>query len=88
MKKLFRIPTTYFYTMLVVVLLSSCTNNELEHKVIRSKSHLTFTGQELPNGICRFSYKNSRFSDYIEFSDKCEKYNVGDTIVGVRRNYH
>nr|WP_299034938.1 hypothetical protein [uncultured Tenacibaculum sp.] len=77
----------YLYTLLAVVFLMSCDNKEYKHKVIRSKSHLTFTGKPMPDGICRYFYKPSKWADNIEFTDKCEKYNVGDTIVGTVRNY-
>ena len=77
------------YTVLAVVLLASCDvkpKKELKYKIIHSKSHFSFTNNNLPNNVCRFFYYRYE-GDMIEFSDECSKYNVGDTIVGVARNY-
>jgi len=77
------------YTFLAVVLLASCNvkpKKELEYKIIHSKSYFSFTNNELPNNVCRFFYYKYE-GEMIEFSDECSKYNVGDTIVGVVRNY-
>ena len=78
------------YTLLAVVLLASCNvepKKELEYKIIYSKSYFSFTNNQLENNVCRFFYKKYEKGSLIEFSDKCDKYNVGDTIVGVARNY-
>jgi len=77
------------YTLLAVVLLASCNvkpKKELEYKIIHSKSYFSFTNNELPNNVCRFFYYKYE-GEMVEFSDECSKYNVGDTIVGVVRNY-
>lgn len=74
-------------TLLAVVLLASCKpKKELEYKIIHSKSYFSFTNNKLPNNVCRFFYYRYE-GDMTEFSDECNKYNVGDTIVGVARNY-
>tara|TARA_R110000796_G_scaffold225651_1_gene342089 strand:- start:246 stop:521 length:276 start_codon:yes stop_codon:yes gene_type:complete len=78
------------YTVLAVVLLASCIvepKKELKYKVIHSKSYFSFTNNNLPDNVCRFFYYKHEDGNMIEFSDKCSKYNVGDTIVGVSRNY-
>ena len=77
------------YTLLAVVLLTSCNvkpKKELEYKIIHSKSYFSFTNKNLPDNVCRFFYYRYE-GDMVEFSDECSKYNVGDTIVGVVRNY-
>jgi hypothetical protein len=77
------------YTLLAVVLLASCDvkpKKELEYKIIHSKSYFSFTNKNLPDNVCRFFYYRYE-GDMVEFSDECNKYNVGDTIVGVVRNY-
>ena len=77
------------YTVLAVVLLASCNvepKKELEYKIIHSKSYFSFTNNKLPDNVCRFFYYRYE-GDMIEFSDECNKYNVGDTIIGVSRNY-
>lgn len=78
---------TLYTVLAVVLLLFSCDKTKLKHKVIRSKSHFSFTNNELPENVCRYFYRTNKYGDIIEFSDKCDKYNVGDTIVGVARNY-
>ena len=72
---------------LVAVVFSSCKGEKLEHIVILSKSNESFFNEPLPDGWCRFFYKTHENSEWIEFKDKCEKYNLSDTIVGVSKNY-
>lgn len=79
--------TLAFASLLLAVVFSSCKGKELEHKIILSKSNESFFNEPLPDGWCRFFYKTHENSQWIEFKDKCEKYNVGDTIVGVSKNY-
>ena len=89
MNKLKSLTRYTFYTLLAVVLLASCNveqKKEIEYKIIHSKSYFSFTNNKLPNNVCRFFYYRYE-GDMIEFSDKCDKYNVGDTIFGVARNY-
>lgn len=77
------------YTVLAVVLLASCNvkpKKELKYKIIHSKSYFSFTDNNLPDNVCRYFYYRYE-GEMVEFSDECGKYNVGDTIVGVVRNY-
>lgn len=79
--------TLTFVSLLLCVIFSSCRGEKLEHKIILSKSNESFFNKSLPDGWCRFFYKTHENSGWIEFKDKCEKYNVGDTIVGSSKNY-
>ena len=89
--KRFKTLTRYtLYILLAVVLLASCNvepKKELQYKIIHSKSYFSFTNNNLPDNVCRFFYYKYEDGNMIEFSDECSKYNVGDTIVGVARNY-
>lgn len=69
-----------FTVLLVTVALSSCKGDKLEHIIIVSKTNETFFSNQIPDGWCRFFYKTHENSTLIEFQDKCDKYNVGDTI--------
>jgi len=86
-KTLFNRHTPAFTSLLLAVFFYSCKGEELKHKVILSKSNESFFNNPLPDGLCRFFYKTYENSEWIEFKDKCEKYNVGDTIVGSSKNY-
>lgn len=77
----------FFACVLLAVVLSSCKGEKLEHKIIISKSNESFFNKPLVDGYCRFFYQTHKNSEWIEFKDKCEKYNVGDTIVGASKNY-
>jgi len=74
------------YTVLAVVLFS-CQGEELKHKVIISKSNASFFNEQLKDGWCRFFYKTHENGDWIEFKEKCEKYDIGDTINVSVSNY-
>ena len=50
-------------------------------KVVKIKYYTSFNGDLMPNGICRYFYKEREGDlDYIETQEKCDCYNVGDTI--------
>ena len=70
-----------------LIFFSSCRGEELEHKIILSKSNVSFFNKPLSDGWCRFFYQRYENTEWVEFKDRCEKYNVGDTIVGTYRNY-
>jgi len=80
--------TLYIIVLTIVLLLSSCNKFESNYKLIISKSHLSITSTELPKNICRYFYKTHTYGIAITFSDECDKYNVGDTIVGIVRIHH
>ena len=77
----------FFAYVLLAVFLSSCKGEKLEHKIIISKTNESYFNKPLYDGYCRFFYKTHENSEWIQFYDKCEKYNVGDTIVGTSKNY-
>jgi hypothetical protein len=54
--------------------------------VITNKFVTDGGGDVMPKCFCRFYYSADGFSNR-EFSDSCQKYNVGDTIVGRKRNH-
>jgi hypothetical protein len=60
----------------IVILFISCKHKPT-HAIIW-KSHLTFGGNKMPNGLCRYLYDDG-FKG-VEFNDSCNKYNIGDTI--------
>jgi len=60
--------------ILTLILLSSCSGNELEHKTILTKRHTDNIG------LCSYSYKTHENSMWIEFVDSCSFYMIGDTI--------
>ena len=76
-----------FAILLLAVVLPSCKGEKLEHKIILSKSNESFFNKPLPDGWCRFFYKTHENSQWIEFKNNCDKYNVGDPIVGVPKKY-
>jgi len=67
--------------LLAILSLTSCA--EYEYKIIYSKSHVTYVGDPLPEGICRFFYKINRERGAITFTEKCDTYYIGDTIHGL-----
>jgi hypothetical protein len=52
--------------------------------VIKQKVYTTFSGSEMPKGICSYQYDNG--NNWIEFHDSCSKYNIGDTLIGSRKH--
>ena len=64
----------------IILLLFSCEKKELKHKIIISKSYHTFSGDKMPDGICRYFYKVHKGFSWVEFQDKCNLYKVVDTI--------
>lgn len=79
--------TIAFAILMLAVVFYSCKGEKLEHKIIISKTNESYFNNTLPDSVCRFFYKTHENTEWIEFKDKCEKYNVGDTIVGVSRSY-
>lgn len=67
---------------LLAIALIGCNNKDNEEKIIISKTHFTFMGDYMPNGLCRFYYKPRSWSDNVMFTERCDKYNIGDTIIG------
>lgn len=57
----------------------SCSGHEIE-PIIVWKSHRTFGGNKMPEGICRFGYKTMSNGSVIEFEDSCYKYEIGQII--------
>ena len=83
MRKIFKFKTqliAFVYAMLVAVLFAGCKQGKEIQKVIKVKYYTSFNGDLMPNGICRFFYKEREFSDYTETQEKCDCYHVGDTI--------
>ena len=78
---LFR-PAALAAILLLAAVVSSCNIGKKQPMIIISKSYLTFTNNPMPNGICRFYYKDYEFGEAQEFNDSCYKYSVGDTITG------
>jgi len=67
--------------LLVAVLLVGCKEGKEIPKVIKIKYYTSFSGDLIPNGICRFFYKEREYSsEYTETQEKCDCYQVGDTI--------
>ena len=81
MKKLNTNVSHFLYALLATVLLCGCHQGKEIEKVVKIKYYTDFSGDLMPNGICRFFYKDRENSlDYIETQEKCDCYNVGDTI--------
>jgi len=71
MKKLFIIP--------IIALLTSCENKPY-YKIIESKYYSDGLSGFMPDGICRYTYRMYDNSSLSETQEKCDCYNVGDTI--------
>jgi hypothetical protein len=68
------------------IIIYSCKGEKTE-RIITTKTYQTFMRNPMPNGICRFFYKEyTGISEHQEFCDSCYKYNVGDTIVGTKKH--
>ena len=76
-----------FFAYLLAVVLSSCDRGIKHEKIIVTKNYSTFMDNPMPNGICRFWYREYDTGEAQEFQDSCYKYNVGDTLVGRSKNY-
>ena len=68
--------------LLLAAVVSSCNKGEKQPMIIIAKSYLTFRNNAMPNGICRFFYKDYEYGEAQEFNDSCQFYNVGDTVIG------
>lgn len=75
------------YSLIFLSLYSCSDGKELEHKVIISKDNTSGFGGALESDYCRFYYKLHENGRWIMFRDKCDKYNVGDTIIGSVKKY-
>lgn len=65
----------------IVVMLSSCESIDRNcAPTITAKFIYDFPNNDLPKGICRFYYRNSKGIE-IQFFDSCHFYNVLDTII-------
>ena len=78
---------SYVFYLVLAVVITSCQPKDLDYKIIRSKYDVTYMNDPMPKGLCRFFYVVDERGSIVEFRDNCDKYNVGDTIVGVKRNY-
>lgn len=79
-----------FISVLSVVFFAGCYQPERERcePVIVWKRPDTYYGNTLPDGICRYGYLFYKTSiEVVQFMDSCNKYNVGDTIVGQKKHY-
>jgi hypothetical protein len=63
----------------IVILFTSCSGYEIQ-PVIVYKSYHTFTGKQMPRGLCRYAYKRMSNGNSIEFEDSCNKYEIGSII--------
>lgn len=73
-------------TLIIITSIVGCDNGHKIKPVVVSKSYRTYAGSQMQSGICRFFYKE--YSDqigYSQFEDSCHKYNVGDTIIGIKK---
>jgi|JI10StandDraft_1071094.scaffolds.fasta_scaffold2495462_1 hypothetical protein len=70
--------------LLYLVFLSGCKSDS--PAVIKMKFQYDFYEKPMPPCICRFFYEEGYQFDYTQFWDSCHKYNVGDTIVGRKKN--
>jgi hypothetical protein len=70
------------YIILLAILLTSCEQikDEKTPSIIKAKRYTDFSGDLMPNNICRFFYKESTLSEWTETQEKCDCYKVGDTI--------
>jgi hypothetical protein len=75
--------------LLLSTTLFSCINKGVKTpKIIQHKSIYTYMRDPLPKEICRFHYDEwSGNNEWSEFIDSCDKYNIGDTIIG-KSKYH
>lgn len=70
---------------IIINLLNSCRGKATD-KIIIIKSYKDYIGNDLQKGLCRYYYTAyDGFDGYIEFIDSCNKYNIGDTIIGKAR---
>ena len=76
--------------LLYLVFLSGCslfTKGEKEkYIIISSKLKEDYWSNPLSPCECRFFYKTYENMSDEEFLDSCHKYNIGDTIVGRKKN--
>ena len=71
----------FAHVLLVAVLFVGCQRGKEIPKVVKMKYYTSFSGDLMPNGICRYFYKEREGDlNYIETQEKCDCYNVGDTI--------
>jgi hypothetical protein len=73
-------------SLMLAVVLNSCDHTQYP-KVITDKRYTNYEGKPMPKGICRLWYKTCPNCDENQFEDSCHKYNIGDTINGVYKNY-
>lgn len=67
--------------ILMFIALTGCDQGKEIPRIVKIKYYTNFNGDLMPSGICRFLYKDRENSiDYTETQEKCECYNVGDTI--------
>lgn len=71
-----------FLLLMGLPLIFSCKLEEYEHKVIFSKTPYKYSGKMLEKDYCRYFYKKGPGS-VTEFIEKCDKYNIGDTLKGL-----
>lgn len=71
-----------FLLLLGLPLVLSCKLEKYEHKIIHSKTPYSFSGKMLENDYCRYFYRRDSGS-VTEFTEKCDKYNIGDTLKGL-----
>lgn len=72
--------------VLMVVVFCACDKGEKHPPVITNKNYFTYGGSLMPKGLCRYWY--NEYDDYryeTEFQDSCNKYNIGDTIIGCKK---
>jgi len=71
MKKLLIIPIILFFI--------SCEMKP-NYKIIESKFYSDGLSGFMPDGVCRYLYRIGEDSNLRETQEKCDCYNVGDTI--------
>lgn len=73
-------------TLIIIAFAIGCKQGQKTKPVIVSKSYRTYNGSPMQSCICRFFYKEySNQIEYSQFEDSCQKYNVGDTIIGLKK---
>ena len=68
--------------IIVITTLFGCADHS--KPVIKYKSY-TSAINNFPSCICVYSYSGGGSTDWVTFQDSCNKYNLFDTLMGLKR---
>jgi len=68
------------YLIIPIVLFIMSCESKPYYKIIESKLYSDGLSGNMPDGVCRYLYRVKYDSYLSETQEKCDCYNVGDTI--------